>query len=98
MKLAQLCSGQSDAGYYLADANGKLLNYASDMGKKDFSGGRFKAIAAREPIQVRPIGQSPFEARDMPLMISNINEIPETTDATEGVLAKVFAYSLVEDV
>lgn len=83
-ELAQLCSGQSDAGYYLADANGKLLNYAPDMGKKDFSGGRFKAIAAREPIQVRPIGQSPFEALDMPLMISNINEIPETTDATEG--------------
>ena len=83
-ELTQLCSAQSDAGYYLADANGKLLNYASDMGKKDFSGGRFKAISAREPIQVRPIGQSPFEAKDMPLMISNINEIPETTDATEG--------------
>ena len=83
-ELTQLCSAQSDAGYYLADANGKLLNYASDMGKKEFSGGRFKAISGREPIMVRPIGKEPFEARDMPLMISNINEIPDTSDSTEG--------------
>ena len=54
------------------------------MGKKEFSSGRYKAISAREPVVVRPIGRSPYEAQDMPLLISNINEIPETTDSTEG--------------
>lgn len=83
-ELSQLCSSNADSGYYLALADGKLLNFASDMGKKEFSSGRYKAIAAREPIAVRPIGQAPFEAKDMPLLISNINEIPETTDQTEG--------------
>lgn len=83
-ELAQLCSSSSDAGYYLAEADGKLLNFASDMGKKEFSSGRYKAIAAREPVVVRPIGHAPYEAKDMPLLLSNINEIPETTDSTEG--------------
>jgi len=82
-ELSQLCTA-SDAGYNLADINGKILNFASDMGDKDFSGGRFKAIAARDPIQVRPIGQAPFMAKDMPLLISNINKMPVTTDATHG--------------
>jgi putative DNA primase/helicase len=81
--LAQLCSN-NDAGYNLADANGKLLNYASDMDKKIFSNGIFKQIAAREPIQVRQVAQAPFKATDMPLLISNINEIPETTDMSHG--------------
>jgi P4 family phage/plasmid primase-like protien len=83
-ELSQLCSTNSDSGYYLALADGKLLNFATDMGKKEFSGGRYKAIAGREPVAVRPIGQAPFEAKDMPLLISNINEIPETTDPTNG--------------
>jgi putative DNA primase/helicase len=82
-ELSQLCTS-NDAGYNLADANGKLLNFAADMGDRDFSGGRFKAISAREPIQVRPIGQEPYKASDMPLMISNINKIPQTSDATDG--------------
>lgn len=81
--LAQLCSN-NDAGYNLADANGKLLNYASDMDKKIFSNGIFKQIAAREPIQVRQVTQAPFKATDMPLIISNINAIPEITDTSHG--------------
>ena len=82
-ELSQLCTA-SDAGYNLSDINGKLLNFAADMGDKDFSGGRFKALAARDPIQVRPIGQAPFKATDLPLMISSINKMPHTTDATDG--------------
>jgi len=82
-EITQLCTA-SDAGYNLADANGKLLNFASDMGDKDFSGGRFKAIVGREAVQARPIGQAPFMAEDMPLLISSINKIPQTTDSTNG--------------
>lgn len=81
--LSQLCTA-SDAGYNLADINGKLLNFASDMGDKDFSGGRFKALVARDPIQARMIGQPPFLADELPLLISNINKMPITTDSTHG--------------
>jgi len=81
--MTQLCT-DNNSDYATAIANGKLLNFASDMGDKDFSGGKYKAITARDPIMVRPIGMAPFEARDMPLLMANINKIPVTTDATDG--------------
>lgn len=81
--MTQLCT-DTNSDYNTAIANGKLLNFASDMGDKDFSGGKYKAITARDPIMVRPIGMAPFEARDMPLLMANINKIPATTDSTDG--------------
>jgi putative DNA primase/helicase len=75
-ELSQLCTA-SDAGYNLADINGKLLNFASDMGDKDFSSGRFNTIIKREPIQVNRNGQH-FKAKDIPLLISSINKLPDT--------------------
>lgn len=81
--LFQLCTHQN-SDYYTAEANGKLLNFCSDMGDKDFSGGRYKQISAREPITVRPIGRAPFEARDMPLLAASINKMPTTSDSSDG--------------
>lgn len=81
--LQQLCVA-NDSAYYLAKANGKLLNYAQDMSDKDFSGGIWKTIAAREPLEARPIGQAPFTANDLPVLMANINKIPQTTDSTSG--------------
>ena len=73
-ELSQLCNSQS-SDYLLADVNGKLLNFAVDMGDKEFSGGRYKALAAREPIMARPIGREPIKVKELPLLISNINKI-----------------------
>lgn len=81
--ISQLCTDR-DAGYNTAIANGKLLNTASDMGDKDFSGGQYKAITSYDPIMARPIGAAPFTADDMPLMLSLINKMPVTTDSTNG--------------
>ena len=82
-ELSQLCTSQS-SDYLLADINGKLLNFAVDMGDKEFSGGRYKALAAREPIMARPIGKAPIKVNDLPLLISNINKIPVITDSSDG--------------
>lgn len=81
--LQQLCTHQN-SDYYTAEANGKLLNFCSDMGDQDFSGGRYKQLVSREPISVRPIGRAPFEARDMPLLAANINKLPVTSDSSDG--------------
>lgn len=82
-EFAQLCA-HKNSEYYLSDINGKLLNVASDMSDKDFSGGTFKALAARDPIQVRPINQEPYKATELPLMIASVNKIPHTSDSTDG--------------
>lgn len=82
-ELSQLCTHQN-SDYYTAEANGKLLNFCSDMGDKDFSGGRYKQIASREPITVRPIGRAPFKAMDMPLLAASINKMPTTSDSSDG--------------
>ena len=82
-ELSQLCNSQS-SDYLLADVNGKLLNFAVDMGDKEFSGGRYKALAAREPIMARPIGREPIKVKELPLLISNINKIPVITDSSDG--------------
>ena len=81
--MAQLCT-DSKADYNTAIANGKLLNLTSDMGDKDFSGGQYKAITSHDPIMARPIGMPPFMARDMPLLLANINKMPVTTDSSDG--------------
>ena len=81
--LSQLCT-HSQADYYAAACNGKLLNFASDMGDKDFSGGRFNAIVSHEPIVARQPGGQAYEAREMPLLVSNINKIPVVTDSSNG--------------
>ena len=79
----QLCTSR-DASYNTAIANGKLLNSASDIGDKDFSSGKFKAITSYDPIKARPIGMPSFSAREMPLMLVCINKMPVTTDSTSG--------------
>lgn len=81
--MEQLC-GRQNSDYYAAQANGKLLNFASDLGDSDFSGGRFKAIVSAEPIVVRPIGKAPYQADEMPLLAANVNKMPVTTDSSNG--------------
>lgn len=81
--LRQLCTDYS-ADYNCAVANGKLLNFTPDMGDKDYSGGKYKAISDYEPIWVRPIGMAPFQADDMPLLAANVNKIPISSDSSDG--------------
>jgi putative DNA primase/helicase len=82
--LAQICAEGGSSDYHAADINGKLINFSSDMGDKNFSGGRFKSIASHQPIKVRPIHRDPFVARDMPLLAACINKLPITTDSSDG--------------
>jgi putative DNA primase/helicase len=79
-ELSQICTQD----FYAAQVNGKLINFCADMGDKDFSGGRFKAIASHQPVMVCPKYQAPFMARDMPLLAACVNKLPVTTDSTRG--------------
>jgi putative DNA primase/helicase len=70
--------------YNLADINGKLANFSDDVSNKDFSGGDFKQFISGARFQARhPYGR-PFTVTKVPLMLCCVNEVPPTTDDTQG--------------
>jgi P4 family phage/plasmid primase-like protien len=75
-------SGQSE--YRLADINGKLANYADDVSNRDFSGGDFKRFISGAKFQGRHIYGRPFVVTKVPLMLCCVNEIPPTSDDSNG--------------
>lgn len=83
MSFDNLCT-HNNSEYYRASVAGKLLNFCSDMGTKEFSNGIFKQIVSREPVICRFPSEKPFETRDMPLLAASINKMPVITDSTDG--------------
>lgn len=74
----------SQSLYNLADINGKLANFSDDVSNKDFSGGDFKQFISGARFQARhPYGR-PFTVTKVPLMLCCVNEVPPTTDDTQG--------------
>ena len=75
----------SQKEYYLADIDGKVVNYCDDVSNKDFSGGDFKAFTSGAEFAGRhAYSRRPMKVSRVPLMICNVNEIPPTTDDTDG--------------
>lgn len=89
--MAQL-NKSSSGDYFLASTVGKLLAYNSDMTADDIGGGVFKQLVSKEKIAVRPIRQSPYETRDFPVFIANVNKDVITTDSSEGFWRRVLIF------
>jgi len=81
--IGSLVSG-GDKQKNLASINGKILNYCSDLGKKELSGEVFKNLISGEPVQARQIYSESFTAYYIPLLIANANELPITQDYSDG--------------
>lgn len=91
--ISHLASTTSEGMYALAECDGKLLNYCSDAGKKEFSSSRSKTIVSGEPTLARRIYGRPFEAADIPVMICISNELPVTVDSTYGFSMRLIIVS-----
>lgn len=79
----------SQASYNLASINGKLANITDDVSNKDFSGGDFKQFTSGAKFSARhPYGR-PFVVRRVPLMMCCVNEVPPTTDDTDGYFRRL---------
>lgn len=70
--------------YNIADMNGKLLNYNSEMEHKMIDSNKFKSIISGEPTPARVIFKSPFLATSIPLIVANANGYPKTNDYSDG--------------
>jgi len=86
--MAQLTRGKSSEAN-LADIDGKMLNYASDLDPHDFSGGIMKRLISGEEMQARKLYKDPMKLKVIPLFIANANELPETTDRTKGFFRRM---------
>lgn len=98
--MAQLTRGKTSESN-LADIDGKMLNYASDLDPHDFSGGVMKRLISGESMQARKLYKDPMVLKLIPLFIANANELPETTDKTRGFFRRVlilpFDVTIAED-
>lgn len=71
----------------IATINGRRLNYSSEMQMRDFGcdAELFKKLVSGEPQEARYIGENPFSATDIPLLMANANHIPAWNDPSSGM-------------
>ena len=75
----------SQKEYYLADIDGKIVNFCDDIDNKDFSGGDFKSFTSGAQFAGRhAYSRRPMKVKRVPLMMCNVNDIPPTTDDSDG--------------
>lgn len=86
--MSQLTRGKSSEAN-LADIDGKMLNYSSELDPHDFSGDIVKRLISGEPIQARKLYKDPMQLKIIPLFIANANELPETSDRTKAFFRRV---------
>lgn len=68
----------------IASIDGKLLNYCSELGKKELSGRKVKSLVSGEEAPARMLFKDSYIARNIPLIIANANALPDTTDDSHG--------------
>lgn len=76
--------------YNIAQANGKLVNFCSDMDRRDFTGGKYKSIASGESVMGRFPKGRPFRCDQMPVLASIVNNMPVMTDASYGNFRRMY--------
>jgi len=81
--------GGNNKSYNIANINGKILNYCSELNKKELVGAAAKALISGEPTMCRQIFKEPFMATQIPLIIANANELPATNDHTNGYFRRL---------
>ncbi len=74
----------TDAKLNIAACDGKLLNIASDVSRTDISGGSYKKFVSGETMMARRHYGDPYDVSRIPLSIACVNEMPVTSDSTDG--------------
>jgi putative DNA primase/helicase len=70
--------------YYLAELDGRLLNYDSEFKYNTLDAGLFKKLASGEPITARRPAGRPFTITDYPKFVINTNGLPRDVEQVKG--------------
>jgi len=79
--LESLCD---DRGYHRAMIGDAVLNFCTEVSSKRIESSYFKAMVSGEPIEARLPYQDPMVMDRYAKLMFNTNELPTTTDMTEG--------------
>ncbi len=76
----------------LARINGKKLNFGTEMANSDFrrKDAKLKALVSGEAVTARMLYGQPFEARDIPLLMSSANMIPVFDTGDEALVRRIY--------
>lgn len=76
----------------LACANGKRLNYCSEMKTTEINeknADSFKSLVSGEPAIARSLYREPFKACNLPVIMANANRLPRLEDATYSLQRRI---------
>ena len=73
----------------IANINGKLLNYCSDVDSKTIMSDSIKALISGEPMMGRPLYKEGFTVYDIPLMMGNTNRVPYFKENSDAWLRRI---------
>lgn len=91
-EVGRLCSRGIDGDMSVAEINGKRLNYCTEMEVTDFhkKGARLKAIVSGERVPARRLYGFPFYADNIPLLMSNANQIPIFNHKDDALIRRIY--------
>jgi len=92
-ELRSLVGGEDKCQKNIAAIDGKLLNYCSDLDRKEIAGGSFKRLVSGEPAEARRLYKDPYTAYNIPIFMANANELPATSDHTGGFIRRLLPIS-----
>ena len=75
----------------IASINGKRLNYCSELGARGYirDTDTLKALISGEPMEARALYGNNFTAYDIPLFMSNTNQLPKFMDYSNGMKRRI---------
>lgn len=73
----------------IANINGKLLNYCSDVDSKTIMNDSIKALISGEPMTGRPLYKEAFTVYDIPLLMGNTNRVPYFKENSDAWLRRI---------
>lgn len=90
--IGNLCARGLEGMSSLARINGKRLNFGTEMSSQDFRrrDARLKSIVSGEPTTARFLYGQPFEACDIPLLMSSANMIPYFDSGDDAMLRRIY--------
>jgi len=90
--IANLCDKGLNGMASVARVNGKRLNFGTEMSSSDFKrrDAKLKALVSGEAVTARLLYGQPFEASDIPLLMSSANMIPYFDVADDALMRRIY--------
>lgn len=101
LDLSSLMTEGDAAAKAVAGIDGKMLNYSSELDKKELKGSGFKRLISGEAAMARILFKDAYKLENIPLFMACANELPYTADKSEGFYRRLlvidFCVTITDD-